>query len=114
MARKKTALMALIICLTLSAPLAFSLEKKDVSFYISFEKGLQPDIARGKTDIKVSAGTLDDVTFVPGRRGRAAKVTDAFNINYTNKDIFSKKEGTISFWMMPIGCCEKKNRLWTV
>ena len=85
-------------------PAAYALERSDVSFYLSFERGLQPEIATGDTEIKCSAGTVESVAFDPaGRRGRAVKLDDALSITYRNAGMFSRNEGTISFWLKPIG-----------
>ena len=83
---------------------SFALERSDVSFYCSFEKGVQPDISTGATKITVSTGTEATVPFdETGLKGRAVKLHDALSISYANPNMFSRKEGTISFWMKPIG-----------
>jgi len=85
-------------------PAAYALERSDISFYLSFEQSLQPEIATGDTEIKCSVGKAEDVPFDPaGLRGRAVKLNDALNITYRNDRMFSRKEGTISFWLKPIG-----------
>jgi len=85
-------------------PAAHALERSDVSFYLSFEQGLQPEIAAGDTEITCSVGNAEDVPFdSAGLRGRAVKLNDALNVTYRNARMFSRKEGTISFWLKPIG-----------
>jgi len=83
---------------------AYSLERGDISFYLSFEKGLRPEIAQGDTGITCTAGTPGDVPFDPeGLRGRAVRLNDALSITFSNPSMFSKNEGTISFWLKPVG-----------
>lgn len=91
--------------LVLSAlPVAHALDRGDIRFYLSFEQGLQPEIATGETQISCSAGKPEDVAFDPaGLRGRAVKVNDALSISFRNAQLFSRREGTISFWLKPIG-----------
>ena len=85
-------------------PVAHALERGDISFYLSFEQGLQPEIATGDTQITCSAGKPEEVPFDPaGLRGRAVKLNDALSISFRNAQMFSRKEGTISFWLKPIG-----------
>jgi hypothetical protein len=87
-----------------AVPAAEALERNDISFYLSFERGLQPEIATGNTQISCSVGKPEDVPFDPaGLRGRAVKLNDALNISFKNAQMFSRKEGTISFWLKPIG-----------
>lgn len=38
-----------------------------------------------------------------GLRGRAVKLSDALSISFKNAQMFSRQEGTISFWLKPIG-----------
>ena len=85
-------------------PVAHALERGDISFYLSFERGLQPEIATGDTQITCSVGKPEEVPFDPaGLRGRAVKLNDALSISFRNAQMFSRKEGTISFWLKPIG-----------
>jgi len=91
------------LLLMLGTSFLYSLERSDVSFYLSFEKGLAPEISEGKPQIKLSVGSEKDVAFdAAGARGRAVKVNDKLSISYSGK-IFSREEGTISYWMKPIG-----------
>jgi len=85
-------------------PVAQALQRSDISFYLSFERGLQPEIATGDTKVTCSVGKAEDVPYdAEGVRGRAVKLNDALNISFKNAQMFSPKEGTISFWLKPIG-----------
>jgi hypothetical protein len=92
------------VLLLFAMSMASALERSDINFYLSFEQGLQPEIATGDTLITCSAGKLEEIPFDEGGlRGRAVKLNDAVNLTFTNAQIFSRKEGTISFWLKPIG-----------
>ncbi|MBI4024499.1 MAG: hypothetical protein HY360_05925 [Verrucomicrobia bacterium] len=83
---------------------SFAIERSEVSFYLSFEKGIEPDISSGDVEVKLPPGAEEDVPFDPaGLSGRACKLDDALSISYKSSDLFSQKEGTISFWLKPIG-----------
>ena len=82
----------------------YALERRDISFYLSFENTIQPEIAEGETKITCSTGTPEQIPFDPsGLRGSAIKLNDALNVTFKSSTMFSRKEGTISFWLKPVG-----------
>jgi len=82
---------------------AAALERENLRFYLPFEGGLQPRIAGANTQIKFVKGTEQDAQLVEGRRGRGLKVTPALNLQYLTRKSFTPREGTIAFWMKPVG-----------
>jgi hypothetical protein len=73
-------------------PAAYALERSDVSFYLSFEGGLQPEIATGDTEIQCSAGKAEEVPFDPaGLRGRAVKLDSASIQSRSSKNSWSSR-----------------------
>jgi hypothetical protein len=48
-----------------ATPAVEALERSDISFYLSFEDGLLPEIASGDTEVTCSAGKLEEVSFDP-------------------------------------------------
>jgi hypothetical protein len=82
---------------------SFSLDRKDIRFYLSFEQGIQPEISIGKTDISFEKGSGKALTFEErGKKGRAIIISSNLSIRYKNNHLFSTREGTISLWVRPI------------
>lgn len=82
---------------------AFALDRGSLRFYLSFENGLQPNIAAPNTQLRFVKGTAKDAQFVEGRRGRGLKVTPKLCLQYAARESFASKQGTIAFWMKPVG-----------
>ena len=57
----------------------------------------------GTTPIKFLTGTQKDVKLVPGLRGTGLRVKPGLSFQYLTRESFSLREGTIAFWMKPIG-----------
>jgi len=82
---------------------AAALDRGNLRFYLPFEGDLQPRIAGPNTQLKFVKGAAQDAQLVEGRRGRGLKVTPALNLQYLTRESFSAREGTIAFWMKPVG-----------
>ena len=82
---------------------AAALDRGNLRFYLPFEGDLQPRIAGPNTQLKFVKGTAQDAQLVEGRRGRGLKVTPALNLQYLTRKSFTPREGTIAFWMKPVG-----------
>jgi hypothetical protein len=82
---------------------AVALDRENLRFYLSFENGLQPTIAGPDTQIHFTKGTSEEAQFVEGRRGNGLKVTPNLSLQYLSPKSFAKDEGTIAFWMKPVG-----------
>lgn len=80
----------------------FSLEKKDITLYLPFENDLEPEISPEKTEIKFSHGSKEDVIYEKGIKGNGLNISK-IQIRYISSEIFSKKEGTVAFWITPVG-----------
>lgn len=99
----------LIVLLLASAPPSFGVDRGNLLFYLTFEGDILPAIAGGKvgpgtTKIQFQEGSEKDVVLVPGLRGQGLRVKkkDMF-IQYLTKESFSLKEGTVAFWIKPVG-----------
>jgi len=82
---------------------AGAVDRENLKFYLSFEGNLQPSIAGAKTQLNFVKGTEKDAQLVEGRRGQGLKVTPNINLKYLTRESFSAREGTIAFWMKPVG-----------
>jgi hypothetical protein len=82
---------------------AIGIERENLRFYLSFENGLQPSIAGEGTQLNFAKGTAADAQLVEGRRGNGLKVTPNLSLQYLSPKSFAKDEGTIAFWMKPVG-----------
>jgi len=82
---------------------AAAIDREHLRFYLSFEDGLKPSIAGEGTQLQFVKGTAADAQLVEGRRGRGLKVTPKLCLKYLTRQSFSPKDGTIAFWMKPIG-----------
>lgn len=82
---------------------AVGMDRESLRFYLSFEDGLQPSIAGANSQLQFVKGEAKDAQLVEGRRGRGLKVTPSLCLQYKTRDSFAPKEGTISFWMKPVG-----------
>ena len=51
----------------------------------------------------VCQGRGQDAQLVEGRRGRGLEVTPKLCLQYATRESFAPKEGTIAFWMKPVG-----------
>jgi len=83
--------------------LAVAIERENLRFYLSFEDGLQPSIAGPGTQLQFVKGAARDAQLVEGRRGRGLEVTPNLCLQYATRQSFMPKEGTIAFWMKPVG-----------
>lgn len=86
----------------------FALERSNLLFYLPFEGDISPTIAGGKNrpvniPIKFSAGTEKDIELVAGLRGSGLRAKPELSLQYLTKESFSLREGTIAFWMKPVG-----------
>ena len=90
---------------------AGAVDRANLTFYLPFEGSLQPEIAGApaatpggaNTQLKFIKGTAQDAQLVAGRRGQGLKVTPDLNLQYLTRESFSAREGTIAFWMEPVG-----------
>jgi hypothetical protein len=82
---------------------AATVEREDLRFYLPFEGDLQPRIAGPGTRLQFVKGTAQEAQLVEGRRGRGLRVTPALTLQYLTRDSFTAREGTIAFWMKPVG-----------
>lgn len=82
---------------------AFALDRGSLRFYLSFEDGLQPSVAGANTQLRFVKGAAQDAQLVEGRRGRGLEVTPKLCLQYATRESFAPKEGTIAFWMKPVG-----------
>ena len=110
-----------------------ALERANLLFYLPFEGNLTPAISRGSTEIKsdefvfpvkgsfkesadaATAATGKEekgVTFVSGRKGLGLRVSEDLTrskvysypcLQYLAGDSFSRREGTLSAWIKPVG-----------
>ena len=86
---------------------SFAVERANLSFYLSFEDGIAPAIAGGQpgtnTPIKFRLGSAKDIEIVAGLRGSGLQAKPGLYLQYLTRDSFSLKEGTIAFWVKPVG-----------
>lgn len=85
-----------------------AVERNNLRFYLPFEGSIDPSIAGGKSSslnipVKFVTGDEADVELVPGLRGTGLRVKPEVSIQYSTKESFSVREGTIAFWMKPVG-----------
>lgn len=90
------------LALWLSAGAA-AIDCASLRFYLPFEGDLQPRIAGANTQIQFVKGEAKDAQLVEGRRGRGLKVTPLFTLRYLTRNSFAPKEGTLAFWLKPVG-----------
>ena len=104
---RKAGVLLFLLSLSLASH-SFALERANLRFYLPFEGTIAPSIAGGKigsggTPIKFVAGTQKDVKLVAGLRGTGLRVKPGLSMQYLTRESFSLKEGTIAFWMKPVG-----------
>ncbi|MBL7041636.1 MAG: hypothetical protein ISR77_23585 [Pirellulaceae bacterium] len=80
-----------------------ALDRSDLRLYVSFEQGLTPDVALGEVKTVFSKGSEEDLKFDQGIRGHGVVLDENVSLTYRGKDIFSRSEGTISFWLKAVG-----------
>ncbi len=90
---------ALLLC---TSP-GWTLERDDLRLYLSFERGLTPDVALGEVKTVFVKGSEEDLKFDQGVRGRGVVLDENVSLTYRGKEIFSQSEGTISFWLKAVG-----------
>jgi len=103
----KTGVLLSILFLSFAHP-SFALERANLLLYVSFERDIMPAVSGGKigsgsTEIKFLYGTEKDVELVPGVRGTGLKAKPNLSFQYLTRESFSRKEGTIAFWVKPTG-----------
>jgi len=106
MNRHKAAVIFLL--LLVGARPAVALERANLLFYLPFEGSITPSIAGGRsgsvdTPIKFEKGAEQDVELVPGLRGTGMRARPDLSFEYLTRESFSLREGTIAFWMKPVG-----------
>lgn len=82
---------------------AAAVERENLRFYLPFEGDLQPRVAGANTQLKFVKGTEPEAQLVEGRRGQGLKATPKFSLQYSTRESFTAKEGTLAFWMKPVG-----------
>ena len=97
-----TVLVALLLTMFASGNVP-ALERRDVGLYVPFEKTLQPQLARGEVEITFSKGGQQDVEFTMGRRGQGLLLKTGVSLNYLGSQLFENEEGTLAFWVRPVG-----------
>ena len=100
---RKLFLLAALTMWWCSNDAAMALDRENLRFYLPFEGDLQPRIAGANTQLKFVKGSAQDAQLVQGLRGQGLKVTPDLRIQYFTRQSFSPKEGTIAFWMKPVG-----------
>ena len=80
-----------------------ALERRDVGLYVPFEQTLQPQLVRGEVEITFNKGGQQDVEFTTGRRGQGLLLKTGFSMNYVGSQLFENAEGTLAFWIRPVG-----------
>jgi len=85
---------------------------KLTDFDLSFEGSFKTVADAAKKDQKLDEKTENGMDFVPGRKGQGLKVTENLGrskvysypcVQYSTKESFSRREGTISVWIKPVG-----------
>jgi hypothetical protein len=107
MNRRKAGVLLSLLSLSLARP-SFALERANLLFYLPFEGNIAPSIAGGKsgsvkTPIEFRTGTQQDIELVPGLRGTGLRAKPDLSFQYLTRESFSLREGTIAFWMKPVG-----------
>ena len=80
-----------------------ALDRQDVRLYVPFENALKPQLASGRVSIDFNKGKQEKVEFTDGRRGRGLLLKNDVSFSYVGKKLFEKSEGTIAFWVRPVG-----------
>ena len=105
--RRASCPLYLLLALLLTSS-SIALERDNLRFYISFEDGIAPAIAAGRpgagnTPITFLTGSEKDIQPVPGLRGRGLQTAVEASFQYAARESFSRNEGTIAFWIKPVG-----------
>jgi len=80
-----------------------ALDRQDVGLYVPFENTLKPQLTTGQVEVNVSKGEREDIEFTEGRRGQGLLLKNGVSLNYVGKDLFEESEGTVAFWVRPVG-----------
>lgn len=85
-----------------------AVDRENLRFYLSFEDGVMPAISAGKagpgnTTMTFRTGADRDIKRVPGRRGMGLRMSPAVSLHYEALESLSRDEGTIAFWIKPVG-----------
>ena len=77
-----------------------ALDLNDVAFHLSFDKGVNADMARGNGTVLEKGGNPQ---LVKGKTGKALKLINGKDfIVFDLKGNLNPKEGAISFWLSPV------------
>ena len=104
----RTPIMSLFLLTVCWVSPVCGLERANLLFYLPFETNIVPAIAGGKSEsagvaIQFEAGSEKDIQLVPGLRGSGLQAKPDLSFQYQTKESFSRREGTIAFWMKPVG-----------